>query len=320
MKHVIYGPPGTGKSTYIQDKVRELILDKWYDPKRIGLCSYTKAAAKVLSSKCSVSSNWVGTIHSLAFKLIGANSTQVVNRNALKEFSEDTGFEFTGCSPDNTSGELKEADRYLALYHLHHAKMGDDYSLSYSGDDMPGTFEGFIYFVENYAAWKDRFGYIDYTDMLKMALDASSPNVDVMFVDEAQDLSPLQWAIIDKWAHDIPEMYIAGDDDQAIYEWAGACPRGMQTFEQSYSADRKVLGKSFRLPPEIHEKAMQLIHGISDRVDKRFDCRDGEGEIRNYGHISDILDISNGDDVLILYRNHSFRIPLKVERDFIRSR
>ena len=48
------------------------------------------------------------------------------------------------------------------------------------------------------------------------------PTLDVMFVDEAQDLSPLQWAVVRKLAERAKRIYVAGDDDQAIYKWAGA--------------------------------------------------------------------------------------------------
>ena len=44
---------------------------------------------------------------------------------------------------------------------------------------------------------------------------------EVLFIDEAQDLSLLQWEMVRKmWSPE--KTYIAGDDDQAIFKWAGA--------------------------------------------------------------------------------------------------
>ena len=43
-----------------------------------------------------------------------------------------------------------------------------------------------------------------------------------MFIDEAQDLSPLQWKLYDKLKEKSKDVYLAGDDDQAIFAWAGA--------------------------------------------------------------------------------------------------
>ena len=50
-----------------------------------------------------------------------------------------------------------------------------------------------------------------------------SPKFDVIFVDEAQDLSKIQWSIIEKLEKDNDmDIWVAGDDDQAIFGWAGA--------------------------------------------------------------------------------------------------
>ena len=43
----------------------------------------------------------------------------------------------------------------------------------------------------------------------------------VIFVDEAQDLSLIQWAMINKIEKDTEcDVWVAGDDDQAIFGWA----------------------------------------------------------------------------------------------------
>ena len=48
------------------------------------------------------------------------------------------------------------------------------------------------------------------------------PTFDVVFIDEAQDLSPIQWMMYDILKANTKDIYLAGDDDQAIYAWAGA--------------------------------------------------------------------------------------------------
>ena len=61
-----------------------------------------------------------------------------------------------------------------------------------------------------------------------------TPSLAHVVLDEAQDLSPLQWQMIDKMLSfpQVEEVTIAGDDDQAIYEWAGADPHGMAGFAE----------------------------------------------------------------------------------------
>ena len=48
------------------------------------------------------------------------------------------------------------------------------------------------------------------------------PKFKVVFIDEAQDLSPIQWMMYDILKSNAEDVYLAGDDDQAIYAWAGA--------------------------------------------------------------------------------------------------
>ncbi len=43
------------------------------------------------------------------------------------------------------------------------------------------------------------------------------PEFDVVFIDEAQDLSPIQWKLYDILKSKSKKIYLAGDDDQAIY-------------------------------------------------------------------------------------------------------
>ena len=45
---------------------------------------------------------------------------------------------------------------------------------------------------------------------------------DVVIVDEAQDLTKLQWDMCQKIWKNAKRVYISGDDDQAIFRWAGA--------------------------------------------------------------------------------------------------
>ena len=74
--------------------------------------------------------------------------------------------------------------------------------------------------LENGQRTADR---LDFTDMVeKFIIDAGNLPIKVLMVDEAQDLTPLQWDMVVKIAKHVWRVYIAGDDDQAIYECNGA--------------------------------------------------------------------------------------------------
>ena len=70
--------------------------------------------------------------------------------------------------------------------------------------------------------YKDSFKLYDFTDMIeKFNVAKLCPKYDVVFVDEAQDLSPIQWKMVDILRENSKYVILAGDDDQAIYGWAG---------------------------------------------------------------------------------------------------
>lgn len=307
-RYVIYGPPGTGKSTEIISRVKNYIQESQVSSDRIGLCAYTRAASKVLSDRCELTSRWIGTIHSLAFKLNGCIYEQTINYKKIKEFENLSGIRFTGGNPDEADRELSDGDYYLALLGLHKSLMNKDYLDTYDNSHRPGTRDEFKYFIDAYLLWKKQTGYIDFNDMLLMALEIENTlPVEILFIDEAQDLSPLQWKLINKWAETIPIIHIAGDDDQAIYEWAGADPKGMINFEIEHKAERTILSQSHRVPKAIHEKAHEIISNIEDRVTKEYKPRSNEGFIEYYSSFEMLHDIEHGEDILILYRNHSLR-------------
>jgi DNA helicase-2/ATP-dependent DNA helicase PcrA len=116
------------------------------------------------------------------------------------------------------------------------------------------------------------------------------PKLDIVFVDEAQDLTTKQWKVIERLSQNCKIRYIAGDDDQAIYKWAGADVRKFL----SIKGNIQVLPVSYRLPKKIHGLANQISNRISLRQNKEWSCRDEEGTITEIQSIEDI-DMSKGN-------------------------
>ena len=77
--------------------------------------------------------------------------------------------------------------------------------------------------AEELKKFKEEKGLRDFTDLLEDFIDGDVNNkFKVLFIDEAQDLSLLQWDMVRKIWSRAEKTYIAGDDDQAIFKWAGA--------------------------------------------------------------------------------------------------
>ena len=311
--HVIYGPPGTGKSTEIIRRLKEYIKNE-IEPDRIGLCSYTKAAAQVLKEKAGVKLKYIGTIHSIAYEQAGLSNARIINSADLNEFAELTGIPVKVTDSDESDfNENEDGDLYMSAYVYHVNTQSKDLTEAYTKLGSPGAYSEFKFFIKAYEKFKTVKGKLDFNDILLYALNSPIPDLDVLFVDEAQDLSNLQWRLINYWLTKIPVCHVCGDDDQAIYEWNGANPQGMHHFESLHSASKTVLNVSHRLPVSVFKKANSILKYVENRVTKDYTPRKEKGKVDIHPDLSFIQDLDPMKSTLILYRNHYLRSEVESE-------
>ena len=112
------------------------------------------------------------------------------------------------------------------------------------------------------------------------------PKYDVVFIDEAQDLSPIQWKMYDVLKKNSKHVILAGDDDQAIYGWAGA---DVKRFQQE-PAKEIVLPQSYRVPKLIQHIADNILSRIADerRLKKIWRARNEDGSVNPIISIEDV--------------------------------
>lgn len=311
----IYGPPGTGKTTWMMNKVAELI-EVGYEPHEIMYLSFTKAATGEVLRRMKIKrSDTVSTIHSACYRLLTMAGASVVNYHKLIKFSHAVGIPFKG-NTDDAQETMEVGDMYLALHQLARNRLNDLHE-EYMNSDRPGTWDEFNYFATSYDSWKAANGLIDFTDMLeKFDADPRDHGCKIVFVDEAQDLSPLQWNVIFEIVErpGVELVYIAGDDDQAIYEWAGANPHGMVEFEGDRNAARVVLDKSYRVPASVHQVVTDISARINNRVEKKYAPREAPGRVLQPPLYEPTAQLEG----FVLCRTHS--IKQKVEKSLIERR
>jgi DNA helicase-2/ATP-dependent DNA helicase PcrA len=90
-------------------------------------------------------------------------------------------------------------------------------------------------------------------------------------VDEFQDVSPLQWALLRLWLGGRDELCVVGDPAQTIYSFAGADARYLRDFRTEFPNAASVeLVRNYRSTPEIVEAANTLLAASNSRgVDLR---------------------------------------------------
>ena len=100
------------------------------------------------------------------------------------------------------------------------------------------------------------------------------------------------------------ETYVAADDDQAIFRWAGADIEHFIAMAKNDDNTIIPLTQSYRIPKSVHTIATKLAQSISRRLDKSYKPRDEEGERK----VLTLIPFHKGlDDVwwLILRRTHA---------------
>ena len=113
--------------------------------------------------------------------------------------------------------------------------------------------------------YKSKLGKLDFVDMIDVYVQTvEPPRLEVLIVDEAQDLTPLQWTMVQHMATNTDEVWIAGDDDQAIHRWTGVDVKQFINM----SPNRIVLEQSYRLPKKVFDVAQRIVGRIKNRVPK----------------------------------------------------
>ena len=156
--------------------------------------------------------------------------------------------------------------------------------------------------------YKERREIVDYTDMLSLFLiQKPVPFLETIFIDEAQDLNRLQWKMVYLLEEVSKNCVIAGDDDQAIFKWAGA---DVDQF-LDLTGRTTVLDKSFRLPNKIANFAKSIVKRIDRRYEKEWSSRDDEG-LLEYHTKFDYINMSKGE-WLVLARTHYLLQPIEAQ-------
>ena len=292
----ILGPPGTGKTTRLLRYVNTFLklgtpLDK------IGYFAFTKKAAteaknRMLDQNPHLSAKQLEhfrTLHSLAFWKLGMKKSEVMQDEHYEDIGRSLGIEVTIYTEgEEKTGFVDSDSEYFNIINAARIKeisIEDEYNTGMYSYDLD---KNLLYILgDELDNYKESFYLKDYTDMIeKFIVSKICPNYDVVFIDEAQDLSPIQWKMFDVLKKNSKHVILAGDDDQAIYGWAGA---DVKRFQQE-PAKEIVLPQSYRVPKLIQHIAGNILSRIPDerRLKKEWKARNEEGSFHPVISIEDV--------------------------------
>lgn len=306
---------GAGKTTKMAKSiVMKLYGDEGADVERdedILATTFTTASARDLRKKIDSMAGRktrvrVGTLHAFCFDLLKKHHAIIDFPKGVQNIKESEkrsrlqGILFALCATSGLNpSRFSVADLILA------GNVYDVKSVSSDEADL-GRLAGWRcpkILLDAYASYRNYQkigGFVDYDTMLvythdilariKSRDDASSRGVFLprhVYVDEAQDLSAVQWAIVSQLARLSISITVIGDDDQAIYGWRGATVHRFKAFYDQ-ALIRCMLTSNRRCPPGIVSIGEGIVAGITPerRIIKELRSGKPSNECHVYGIMS----------------------------------
>ena len=265
---------GTGKTRTITHRIAYGIAKGYYSANRVLALTYTTKAAAELRMRLrtlGVGSVSARTFHSAALsqldyfwpQLTGVRAPQVMEGKArlIARLAEDRKIKVDQAALRDIAAEIEwrkysmlNFEQYRALNRKPPAGMNQ---------------QVFLEFLEGYELAKTAANQIDWEDVLLLCLGmlrnepVALAHVHQQYrfftVDEYQDISPLQQALLEVWLGDRSDLCVVGDPNQTIYSFTGASASYLQTFASRYANATQIeLTRNYRSTPEIITLANRL--------------------------------------------------------------
>ena len=196
--------------------------------------------------------------------------------------------------------------------------------------------ETFREIYSQYEEERKRRRKIDFDDMLVLCYNLLSSRPEVLegwqrkfryiLIDEFQDINRIQYDVIRLLALPQNNIFVVGDDDQAIYGFRGADSELMFQFRKDYpQADQILLGMNYRSTEYIVRNSLKVIRHNERRFEKQLEAYRKGGACLHVQELADpaeeaeyILDeiekcISDGvrpEDIAVLFRIHTDAGPV----------
>ena len=312
MKTIILGPPGTGKTTTLLNLVDQFI-QQGIRPKQIGYFSFTRKAAREAATRAAEKFGLDAekdlenfrTLHSYAFSRLAMTKEKMMTAENYREFGKLVGLPIKTGKYSEDDGTFNSDNEYLTIMNTARVKRMDLLEYYDSRQNILDIERDTLYLLsEELKRYKKEKGLKDFTDLLEdFIAQETKQSFEALFIDEAQDLSLIQWDMVRSLWANAKKTYIAGDDDQAIFKWAGADVDHFIALKEEVN-DIKVLDQSYRIPGgPIHELSQKIINKVQNRFDKNYKPRLEQGILRRYSNVTQV-DMSKGNWLVLSSANH----------------
>jgi superfamily I DNA/RNA helicase len=258
---------GAGKTTALMNELVELL--KTYRPDEIAFVTFTRKGVangieRALLANPQLTAKdlpYFKTLHALCFRELGLKRSAIISRRDVVTFNKLLGFKLhLNPAFEHQSEDDALLSRYDALR-----------SGSTKGIYTFGAYDEARYkrLTKAYEVFKQANHLVDFHDCLLRFRDRGKPvAVKVALIDEAQDLTPLQWEVCQIAFAQCEKARIVGDDYQSLFTYSGASPRTLVSLASRYQTVK--LEQSYRLSKEVYRFARGVTTLIGDKIEKDF--------------------------------------------------
>ena len=339
IRTIIPGPPGTGKTfRLVNHYLEKEINEHKTDPQKIIYITYSNAGINDVKIKHDLL--YISTMHSLGTRELKVNTSKLLLNGKRKwqvfknypnhQAYQNMSFETTV----DAAGNPKYENNHMRIIQYARSKKIDleqaALELSLEHEEIDFTHQ----LNQDLKTFKQHTGMIEFHDMIELFIKRnkmSNPNspiseIEAVFLDEAQDLSPSQFEMFFYIEKHCKRSYIAGDDDQTIYTFQGADPNIFINLEkenlpEGWKTKKDSQIESHRVPRKIHAKALEVLSQIENRLDKSWGARKADGELFEHYHLDNIdfteknwMVLAQTNKLLDEIGSHFFRIGTRFDR------
>ena len=270
---------GTGKTRTVTHRIAYGIAKGHFAANRILALTYTSRAAGELRARLrslGIPGVAVKTFHAAALsqleffwpQLAGVPAPQVLTSKAkvIAEAAEEVGVRFDAALLRDIAAEIE--------WRKYTMRSIEQYEASVANRPVVGSLkpEQLVAILRAYEAIKIKAQKLDWEDVLLLTLGMLQAEPRVLAhvqqqyrfftVDEYQDISPLQQALLEAWLGDRSDLCVVGDPNQTIYSFTGASSSNLLHFASTYpDANVISLTRNYRSTGKIISLANRIIRG-----------------------------------------------------------
>ncbi len=276
----VIAPAGSGKTRVLTERIRYLLGERGYEGNGLIAVAYNKEAQRELEARLFRLAPQTRTLNSLGYRIVAAHRggrPPLLAEPDARRVAEEV-FPIPRQRRTNTD----PIGPYIDALTLTRLGLQEPEEVEGGRDDVPGFADGFDAYRERLAAR----GAVDFDEQIYGSLEALLRDGPFrrrmqaehrhLLVDEFQDLTPAHVLLIRLLAMPEFDVFGVGDDDQTIYDHAGADPRFLVDYGEYFpGAEATALEVNYRCAVPIVDAARTLLGYNRVRVVKEIHAREG---------------------------------------------